>query len=103
MPTNPKLLLTLSLTIWLDKANDLEAVAKHAQLPKANTRPRTVIFNSHGLEPTIVVTHDHTTGENSVKSYPVRELAAEKVKDNGAGRRFSLAADAWLDWFKEKT
>ena len=81
-----------------DKANDLEAVAKHvAQLPKANTkRPRTVIF-THGLEPTIVVTHDHTTGENSVKSYPVRELAAEKVKDtNGAGDAFAAGFMAGL-------
>lgn len=81
-----------------DKAGDLEAIAKHvAQLPKANTkRPRTVIL-THGLEATVVATHDHTTGETSVKSYPVRELAVEKVKDtNGAGDAFAAGFMAGL-------
>lgn len=81
-----------------DKAQDLEAIATHvAKLPKENTqRPRVVIF-THGLDPTIVVSYDYKTGKTSVKSYPVRELAADKVTDtNGAGDAFAAGFMAGL-------
>lgn len=80
------------------ETTDVVEIAKAvAKLPKANSaRPRTVIF-TQGLDPTITVKYDATSGEYEVNQYAVKELAADQVVDtNGAGDAFAAGFVASL-------
>ncbi|KAI9858969.1 MAG: adenosine kinase [Vezdaea acicularis] len=66
---------------------DISAITKHlANLPKKNTARKRVAIITQGTQPTLVAVQ----GEDSVKSYKVREISASEINDtNGAGDAFA--------------
>ena len=66
---------------------DVKEIAKAlSNLPKINTQRKRVAIITQGTEPTIVAVQ----GEDTVKEYPVHEIAKDEINDTtGAGDAFA--------------
>jgi adenosine kinase len=70
---------------------DLTEIAKYiAKEPKVASKTKRSVIITHGLEPTIAVTHDSSDDSFDIKEFPVHPLESAKIQDtNGAGDAFA--------------